>query len=93
MVRLTFSDTGQGMSPETVGQLFEPFFTTKQQGTGLGMLIVRRILREHGGELGIQSEEGAGSTITIYLPRGAKNVRILGDGQPENESPPEVIDI
>jgi two-component system, sporulation sensor kinase E len=88
-VRLIFSDTGQGMSPETVGQLFEPFFTTKQTGTGLGMMIVRRIIRDHGGDLGVESKEGLGSTITIYLPRGAKNARWLG----EPEAVESVIDV
>jgi PAS domain S-box-containing protein len=91
-VRLTFADTGAGISPDDLGQVFEPFFTTKQQGTGLGMLIVRRIVQQHGGEVAIESEVGRGTTVTLHLPRGAKNTRVLGHGE-SDERAPEVIDV
>ena len=52
-VLISFIDTGGGMSPENLSRVFEPYFTTKSSGTGLGLLIVRRIVREHGGELSI----------------------------------------
>lgn len=77
-VKIVFKDTGKGMSVETLGQLFEPYFTTKKTGTGLGMLIVRRIVRDHGGELSVESEEGVGTTVTIHLPRKSKGLRFLG---------------
>jgi hypothetical protein len=64
-VLVSFTDTGGGMSAETLSRVFEPYFTTKQSGSGLGLLIVRRIVREHGGELGIESSEGKGITLTI----------------------------
>lgn len=74
----TVADTGSGISPELMGVLFEPFHTTKKSGNGLGLLIVRRILREHGGSLRIESEPGQGTRMTIQLPRGERPVRLLG---------------
>lgn len=76
-VTVTVSDTGSGIPPEQMGHLFEPFHTTKEKGTGLGLLIVRRIVREHGGEIGIESAENKGTRITIHLPLGPKPVRML----------------
>ena len=60
-----------------MGSLFEPYRTTKQSGTGLGLLIVRRVVREHGGEIEIQSEPGSGTKVLIHLPRGPRPVRLL----------------
>lgn len=79
---LTISDNGSGMSPEVMGAIFEPFQTTKSNGSGLGLLIVRRILREHGGELEVESEENAGTTVTLFFPRTDKQVRLLEDQAP-----------
>src|SRR3989442_8345463 len=67
-VIIRFVDTGGGMSAESLSRVFEPYFTTKPSGTGLGLLIVRRIVREHGGELSIESPQGKGLTRTIRLP-------------------------
>ncbi len=92
-VRITIKDTGQGMAPETVGQMFERYFTTKKKGTGLGMMIVRRIVRDHGGELSVESEEGVGTTVTIFMPRGTKPARFLGSGETPTAPPAEVIDV
>jgi two-component system, sporulation sensor kinase E len=94
-VTILFQDNGKGMSPDTVSHLFEPYFTTKKTGTGLGMLIVRRIVREHGGELAIASEEGVGTTVTIHLPRGHRSLRFLGpsDEEMNAEAEPTVIDV
>jgi two-component system sensor histidine kinase PilS (NtrC family) len=66
-LRISFSDTGQGMSPEQVEHLFEPFSSTTG-GTGLGLSIVYQIVRDHGGIINVRSGEGRGSTITIELP-------------------------
>ncbi len=79
-VLITFTDTGGGMSAENISRIFEPYFTTKDTGTGLGLLIVRRIVREHGGELSIQSEQGKGVTLAIRLPYVDKRVRMLEAG-------------
>jgi two-component system, sporulation sensor kinase E len=79
-VLVSFVDTGSGMSAENLSRVFEPYFTTKPSGTGLGLLIVRRIVREHGGELSLESSEGKGLTVTIRLPYVDKRVRMLEAG-------------
>ncbi len=79
-VLITFTDTGGGISAENLSRVFEPYFTTKTSGTGLGLLIVRRIVREHGGELAIESKEGKGLTLTIRLPHSDKRIRMLEAG-------------
>ena len=80
-VLIRFMDTGAGMSAENLSRVFEPYFTTKPAGTGLGLLIVRRIVREHGGELSIESSEGKGLTLTIRLPYIDKRIRMLEAGE------------
>jgi signal transduction histidine kinase len=79
-VIVSFSDSGGGMSAENLSRVFEPYFTTKTSGSGLGLLIVRRIVREHGGELAIESSEGKGLTLTIRLPYVDRRVRMLEAG-------------
>jgi two-component system, sporulation sensor kinase E len=79
-VIITFTDTGGGISAENLSHVFEPYFTTKPSGAGLGLLIVRRIVREHGGELSIESSENKGLTIMIRLPYIDKRVRMLEAG-------------
>ncbi|MBL9129724.1 MAG: PAS domain-containing sensor histidine kinase, partial [Verrucomicrobiaceae bacterium] len=76
-VRLGFEDSGKGISPEQMGRMFQPFATTRSGGTGLGLLIVRRIIREHGGEIDIESREGKGTRITLWLPLVEKKTRLL----------------
>jgi two-component system, sporulation sensor kinase E len=80
-VIVRFIDTGGGMTAENLGRVFEPYFTTKASGSGLGLLIVRRIVREHGGELSIESSEGRGVTLTIRLPFIDKRIRLLEAGE------------
>ena len=79
-VLVTFTDSGGGMSAEQMSRVFEPYFTTKETGTGLGLLIVRRIVREHGGELSIASAEGKSLTVTIRLPHVDRRIRMLEAG-------------
>ncbi len=76
-VRVSFTDNGGGMSADALSRVFEPYYTTKAEGSGLGLLIVRRIVREHGGELAIESTEGRGLTFTIRLPLADQRVRML----------------
>jgi signal transduction histidine kinase len=68
-VLLKISDTGAGMSEATLDKLFTPFFTTKQDGTGLGLSTVKKIMDAHQGDIQIQSEPGRGTTVTLKLPR------------------------
>jgi len=66
-LRIAFSDTGRGMSPEQVEHLFEPFSSTTG-GTGLGLSIVYQIIRDHGGTINVRSRQGQGTTISVELP-------------------------
>jgi signal transduction histidine kinase len=67
-VEVQLSDTGAGMSAETLSHLFQPFFTTKPQGTGLGLVITRQIIDQHRGSVHCESTPGQGTTFTIRLP-------------------------
>ena len=89
-ILVCIADTGTGISPEALGSLFEPYTSHKKGGTGLGLLIVRRILREHGGEIEIQSEEKIGTRVTLHFPRHDRRARLLP--APEQESD-DVIEV
>jgi two-component system, sporulation sensor kinase E len=82
-VSVSFSDTGGGISTENMSKVFEPYFTTKSSGSGLGLLIVRRIIQEHGGEIEIESTAGHGVRVTLHLPHGDKKTRLLADSKVE----------
>jgi signal transduction histidine kinase len=86
-VIVRFVDTGGGISAENLSHVFEPYFTTKPTGSGLGLLIVRRIVREHGGELSIESSQGEGLTLTIRLPFIDKRIRMLEAGEAGHQKP------
>lgn len=76
-VIVSFVDSGHGIAPEQIGQLFEPYFTTKQNGTGLGLMIVQRIVREHGGTIEIESDKDRGTIFRIKLPIHERRTRLL----------------
>ena len=75
---ISIEDNGTGISPEHMGAIFEPYRTTKSSGSGLGLLIVRRIIREHGGQIAIESQESQGTRVLIHLPHTERRVRLLG---------------
>jgi signal transduction histidine kinase len=74
VIRVIVSDTGSGIPPENLAKVFEPFFTTRTAagGTGLGLAIARRIAREHGGSIHLESEPGKGTRAIVELPVGAE---------------------
>ncbi len=84
-VIVSFQDSGRGINRENMGNLFQPFFTTRKTGTGLGLLIVRRIVREHGGEIDIESRQGEGTKVSLFLPLVEKRMRLLEAGDPEEK--------
>ena len=71
-LRIGIADDGIGISPENLPRLFEPFFTTKENGTGLGMAITRRIIRDHHGDITAQSKPKCGARFEILLPAHAR---------------------
>lgn len=85
-IALSVHDTGIGITDEAMPHLFEPFFTTKEpgSGTGLGLAQVYGIVKQHGGEIGVESQEGQGTTFTVYLPG-------LEEEKEESESTEEAL--
>jgi signal transduction histidine kinase len=69
LVKLTFSDQGSGIHSEDIDKIFQPYFTTKDVGIGLGLAITERIIKEHDGEIAVESVVGAGTIITVTLPQ------------------------
>jgi len=68
---LSITDTGEGIPVSEVGQIFEPFFSTKSEGSGLGLALVDRVVRDHAGDVDVRTSVGAGTTVTLTLPRAA----------------------
>jgi signal transduction histidine kinase len=77
-VYLLFGDSGSGIRQSDLPKLFQPYHTTKAGGHGLGLMIVQRIMRAHGGQVGIESREGLGTVVTLQFPRKDRRVRMLG---------------
>ena len=76
-VWVSVSDTGGGIPQEQINHIFEPFYTTKKQGTGLGLMIVQRIVRAHDGRIELESNVGKGTTFRIWLPLHERRPRLL----------------
>ena len=67
-MQLTFADQGKGIQQEDITKIFQPYFTTKDVGIGLGLAITERIIKEHGGEILVESKPAEGTTFTVVLP-------------------------
>lgn len=74
---LSVADTGAGIPESQINRIFEPFFTTKEKGTGLGLMIVRRIVGAHGGRIDLESQVGRGTTFRLWLPLQERRPRLL----------------
>lgn len=78
-VYIQFIDTGSGIAEADLSRVFQAYYTTKKEGNGLGMMIVQRIMRDHGGQIGIESREGTGTVITLQFPQRHRRTRMLKD--------------
>lgn len=76
-VWVAVTDTGGGIPQEQINRIFEPFYTTKKKGTGLGLMLVQRIVRAHGGRIEVESQVGRGTTFRIWLPLHERRPRLL----------------
>ncbi len=76
-VDVMFSDTGCGISRDNLSHIMEPYYTTRPDGSGLGLLVVERIMRSHGAEFGIDSREGEGTVFRMRFPLRERHVRLL----------------
>jgi PAS domain S-box-containing protein len=75
-VAIEVRDNGSGIKPENLERIFAPFFTTKKTGTGLGLATVLSIVKRHGGQIGLDSEVGVGTTFTVFLPRAEQEAEV-----------------
>jgi signal transduction histidine kinase len=67
-IRIEITDTGCGIPPDKLSRIFDRYFTTKTEGTGLGLAVVDRIVKAHGGSVSVESEVGKGTTFSVDLP-------------------------
>jgi PAS domain S-box-containing protein len=77
-IKISIHDTGNGISEENISKIFEPYFSTSKTGTGLGLTLVFKIIREHHGEISVISSPGEGAVFEITLPIPQKETRLLG---------------
>lgn len=76
-VWVSVADTGGGIAQEQINRIFDPFYTTKKKGTGLGLMIVQRIVRAHGGRIELESHVGRGTTFRVWFPLHERPTRLL----------------
>lgn len=86
-VWIAIGDTGSGISPEQLNRIFQPFQTTKERGSGLGLMVVQRIVRDHGGRIEFESRVGEGTTFTLWLPRVDRPPLLLPEGPRSTQTP------
>jgi len=82
---VSFQDTGVGIKREDLSRIFEPYHTTKPDGSGLGLMIVQRIIQEHGGQIEVTSKPDAGTRFAIFLPLVERRIRLLPRARTEEE--------
>ncbi len=81
---ITIKDTGTGIDEEHLSKIFEPYFTTKASGTGLGLTVVYKVIKEHRGDIFVASEPGKGTVFTIKLPVPSTERKAIGDKEENN---------
>lgn len=87
-VCVVVADTGSGIAPDLLSRIFEPFYTTKKKGSGLGLMIVQRIVRDHGGRIQLESNVGKGTTFRVWLPVHGRAPRLLGSPRVDSTDHP-----
>ena len=83
-VWVSVTDTGGGIAQEQINRIFEPFYTTKKKGSGLGLMIVQRIVRAHNGRIELESHVGRGTTFRVWLPLHERKPRLLTEAAEKN---------
>jgi signal transduction histidine kinase len=78
-MHVIFADTGIGITDENLPKIFDPYFTTKQKGSGLGLMIVRKIINDHSGRIEVESRTGKGTKVRIFLPVGRRVTKMIQD--------------
>ena len=86
-VWISIADTGTGIAQDQLNRIFEPFYTTKKKGSGLGLMIVYRIVREHGGRIDVESHPGRGTRFRLWLPLRERSPRLLSESHDGAEPP------
>ena len=84
-VEVKFSDNGVGIPKDKLNKVFEPFYTTKEHGSGLGLMIVYKIIKDHAGTVELTSEEAKGTTVSVSLPIHGKETKLLKDSSASRE--------
>jgi PAS domain S-box-containing protein len=86
-IKVTVSDTGEGISPQIVDRIFDPFFTTKDigKGSGMGLSVVQGIIKSYGGAISVESQPGKGTTVNLFFPVVEEEVVL--ESKPAEESP------
>jgi PAS domain S-box-containing protein len=90
-IAIAVRDSGRGIPPENLSKIFEPYFTTKENGSGLGLTLVFKIIREHKGEITVKSKEGEGSCFTLTLPVPQKERKLLTAGGESPNAPSSIM--
>jgi PAS domain S-box-containing protein len=80
-VKISFTDNGIGIPEYEISKIFEPYFSTKREGSGLGLVIVHRIMRDHGGQIEVHSKLGYGTTVILHLPVEFSGQKLLPESK------------